>query len=425
MGQESDDANRAAPQLSPDGKWWWDGEKWVPVQGPADSQTEIEAADQLASTGHEPLTEVESPATADQFDVALSYAGEDRVYVHSIAEQLQSQGVRVFYDQFVAADLWGADLYDLLDQVFRKKARFAVIFVSRYYVNKPWPRHERQSAQARALINSSTYVLPVKLDDSELPGLSPTIGYVDGRRTTSEQLVDLILKKLGKTSEAPLAAPILMGVPWSPAKIQELLARRPPGWEYLLFAAVLAQGKDNLDAKWRSHELRYVRPTGPILNEQETLTFLQGAFSDIQAHASNVERVADPRAQEAAFGPPGVPGDATQIEFLGRVLVGIYDDLLDWSARIRGARAPSEFMRACKIAADFADLPLHQIRQFIDHAVGEIERIPAWAATPPPRPPLSINLELVVSVDDAVASAFGQELDRLKRSGIVTGQHRK
>jgi hypothetical protein len=38
-----------------------------------------------------------------QFDVALSFAGEDRVYTGDIAERLRSHDVRVFYDEYEQA----------------------------------------------------------------------------------------------------------------------------------------------------------------------------------------------------------------------------------------------------------------------------------------------------------------------------------
>jgi len=50
------------------------------------------------------------------YDVALSYAGEDRAYVEQIAAQLRQEGIRVFYDEYAAAELWGNDLYVLLDE---------------------------------------------------------------------------------------------------------------------------------------------------------------------------------------------------------------------------------------------------------------------------------------------------------------------
>ncbi len=35
-----------------------------------------------------------------KYDVALSFAGEDRDYVDKVAKRLQEKGVKVFYDKF-------------------------------------------------------------------------------------------------------------------------------------------------------------------------------------------------------------------------------------------------------------------------------------------------------------------------------------
>lgn len=94
------------------------------------------------------MTEVGRPY---EFDVALSYAGENRLYVHEVANYLRAKNIRVFYDEFFTAELWGQDLYSYLDAVYRERSRFTVVFISQSYVSKPWPSHERQSAQARAL----------------------------------------------------------------------------------------------------------------------------------------------------------------------------------------------------------------------------------------------------------------------------------
>jgi hypothetical protein len=69
----------------------------------------------------------EAPVTTDldsefQFDVALSFAGEDREYVNTIADQLRQHGVRVFYDRYEQATLWGKDLYEHLDHVYQRAA---------------------------------------------------------------------------------------------------------------------------------------------------------------------------------------------------------------------------------------------------------------------------------------------------------------
>jgi len=89
--------------------------------------------------------------TKFDYDVALSFAGEDRAYVEQVAEVLKTAGVRVFYDRYEQADLWGKNLADHLGEVYGKRSRFVVLFISKHYPLKSWPTHERQSAQATAI----------------------------------------------------------------------------------------------------------------------------------------------------------------------------------------------------------------------------------------------------------------------------------
>lgn len=47
-----------------------------------------------------------------EYDVCFSFAGADRGYVHETADILRNEGVRVFYDEYEEAELWGKDLYE-------------------------------------------------------------------------------------------------------------------------------------------------------------------------------------------------------------------------------------------------------------------------------------------------------------------------
>lgn len=131
-----------------------------------------------------------------EYDVALSFAGEDREYVEEVAEQLKSSGVKVFYDGFEEVGLWGKDLYVHLDGVYRNKARFCVMFLSKHYAEKLWTNHERESAQARAFEDSEAYVLPARFDDTEIPGIRPTTGYLPIANMEPEELAVKIIDKL-------------------------------------------------------------------------------------------------------------------------------------------------------------------------------------------------------------------------------------
>lgn len=130
------------------------------------------------------------------YDIAFSFAGEDRAVVEELANKLLDDGVRVFYDAYEKAALWGKDLYQHLQVVYRDRARFCVIFVSAAYANKVWTRHELKQAQARAFKEHSEYILPLRLDDTEIPGLNATTGYIDLRQHPLEEIHKVVLQKL-------------------------------------------------------------------------------------------------------------------------------------------------------------------------------------------------------------------------------------
>lgn len=141
--------------------------------------------------------------TVPEYDVALSFAGEQRDYVESVATILRDSGVRVFFDDFEKVHLWGRDLAVHFDEVYRRGATYVVPFVSRAYAAKAWPQHEFKSALGKAVVSKEPYILPVRFDDSELPGLRPTVGYIDGRTHAPAQLAAIILARLGKAPQAP------------------------------------------------------------------------------------------------------------------------------------------------------------------------------------------------------------------------------
>jgi hypothetical protein len=131
-----------------------------------------------------------------EYDVCLSFAGENRDYVEMVARELSAQGVRVFYDEDAKITLWGKDLLEHFDRIYRKASRYCVMFISEHYARKPWARHERRSALARALEEEGEYILPARFDSTDLSGLPPTIAYLDLTEIAPATLVSHIMEKL-------------------------------------------------------------------------------------------------------------------------------------------------------------------------------------------------------------------------------------
>ena len=68
-----------------------------------------------------------------EFDIALSFAGEDREYVDQVAHILKGKGISLFYDKFEEANLWGKNLYDYLSDIYQNKALYTIMFISENY----------------------------------------------------------------------------------------------------------------------------------------------------------------------------------------------------------------------------------------------------------------------------------------------------
>ncbi|HEX6686059.1 MAG TPA: TIR domain-containing protein [Candidatus Limnocylindrales bacterium] len=357
---------------------------------------------------------VTTPPIAEfDYDVALSFAGEDRSYVERVAELLRDRGVRLFYDQYMTAELWGNDLYAVLDEVYRRRARFTIAFISASYVSKPWTRHERQSAQARTLIDDNPYLLPVRLDDSELPGLRPTVAYVDARLIPVEKLVELVEQKLRNAPGHTVKQLPVLRSPRTKSQERELLAQRPSGWEYLLYAGVLWQRREAIELKWRDHELGYGARLGQHMDDGQAMKYLGRSTNDFQACASNMMKMIGPAVQERAFGRPGEPGNPELIDHVATRLVNQYEAILDIAASLRGVGVSAEAAPVMEAAARLTDEPLNQFRAFVDHVIAQADSIPELLNKGGDQP-INLTAELTLTVNAQAQHRFQVELEKLR-----------
>ncbi len=131
-----------------------------------------------------------------EYEVAFSFAGEDRKIVQSVNAQLQRSHITTFYDFDHQVKLVGENLFDLLSDIYQNKARFCVFFISKHYVEKDWTNLERQAAQARAFSDRETYILPFRLDDTPVPGLLRTVGYVNVEGKSARDITKIIRDKV-------------------------------------------------------------------------------------------------------------------------------------------------------------------------------------------------------------------------------------
>ena len=132
-----------------------------------------------------------------EYDVAISFAGEDRAIAQKLAKLLYKCQFVVFYDDYEQARLLGKTLTEHFVDVYMNRARFCVVLVSASYKKKRWDRLEWKAIQARAWSRpDDEYILPIRLDDTDLPGLLPTIGYLDLRKDSVAKIARRIEAKV-------------------------------------------------------------------------------------------------------------------------------------------------------------------------------------------------------------------------------------
>jgi hypothetical protein len=135
-----------------------------------------------------------------EYDVAISYSPEDYKHVAPLKTIFDTRGIKFadvnYGDPAIQAEIWGKNLYDYLTNLYQQKARYCIMFLSKNYASQLWTNLERQAAQARAFKERMEYILPVRLDDTEIPGILPTTFYIKCPPASPESIADALTLKL-------------------------------------------------------------------------------------------------------------------------------------------------------------------------------------------------------------------------------------
>jgi hypothetical protein len=128
------------------------------------------------------------------WDLAISYASENRKIAQAIFDQLRTQ-FKVFFAAAERAYLWGQDLNKALPNTYGVESRFVLVLSSATYVRKHWTRVE--FAAARNSLGDGR-ILIVKL--GALPPDTPRdLVFMESNPENLLSLIDSLKRKLSNT----------------------------------------------------------------------------------------------------------------------------------------------------------------------------------------------------------------------------------
>lgn len=110
------------------------------------------------------------------FDVAVSYASEQRPFIERFVKKLRLNSLSVYYDRDAQVSMVGKLLDQELYNIYLKRSRHCVLFISKEYINKPITRYESQIILSETLFNDG-FMYVFKFDDVTLPGLNRNFIY--------------------------------------------------------------------------------------------------------------------------------------------------------------------------------------------------------------------------------------------------------
>jgi hypothetical protein len=135
-----------------------------------------------------------------KYDVAISFAEEDKEIAEEISNSLKEVGLKPYFYKNEEAENWGENLFNVIIKRYREEAHLALILISKHYVKKRWADIERQIIQTIPLRGSGAYLLPLAIDDTRVDGITDNILTVKWKGNP-KKIAEMIKEKLKKISK--------------------------------------------------------------------------------------------------------------------------------------------------------------------------------------------------------------------------------
>jgi hypothetical protein len=371
--------------------------------------------------------------------VFISYAREDASNALELKRAFEIHGIKVWLDK---TDLWpGEDWRAKIRRVITDNALLFIACFSKASASRDvgYQNEELNLAieQLRSRKPATPWLIPVRFDDCDIPDLD--IG--GGRTLRSIQRADLYgeefvdqMKRLIEIAQRILGLvtatgatdqpcevkdeqdlAILFrswpGVPKTQSDLDNIIKNKPPYWEYLLFAGTLKLEMEKLETRYEDFLLGYAPRTSVIIHDREFAEYLNIQLTELTVIAESYIRLCDKEAVERAFGEKGISGDVSRIMHLAKRHISVYDELLRWAERLRGASIPSRYRKLVDILLENPKQPLDELRRFVEGYAERTEEFPNLAQK---GQPIRLEHRITWIWPDSQVKSYKDEIDRLR-----------
>lgn len=132
-----------------------------------------------------------------EFEVALSFPGEHRLYVSKVADSLRPRMKKdaLFYDYDFQAQFARPNFDLLLQDIYRNRSALVVVFISSEYEEKEWCGLEWRAIRDLIKSRQDARVMFVSFDGQIIKGMFSVDGFIDARDLQPKEVAEYILTR--------------------------------------------------------------------------------------------------------------------------------------------------------------------------------------------------------------------------------------
>ncbi len=185
-----------------------------------------------------------------------------------------------------------------------------------------------------------------------------------------------------------------------------LAVEQPEAWDYRLFAQVLTDEIENRWALREEHRLGIVLGPGDDIPLEEAPSWVRARLAELEKTILTFDKLGNEVLQKA-LKPSGQPGDVAEIVFVARKVGQVYQEMIEWSQRIRRANIDECFRPVALEMAEFMRDTIERIEAFGPNLLQQIEEA-LEEATPESPKTITATLKIDLSNLDRFSEALRQ-----------------
>lgn len=223
----------------------------------------------------------------------------------------------------------------------------------------------------------------------------------------------VLLRRLLKDRPAVAASPSVSSADSEPLPPTLRISLETPGWQLVVMADRLRAGLLELGPKRREHDLGLARSCGDFVAPDDVMSFVSEYANRFSHAVRNINAVFQQTGSGLVI---DANTEVTIFEELADEVVTMYRDLLDQSADIRSTVVSDRFVHLLEILATFPNNALNEIEMFSADVNATADALIAWEESGHSTDPPTVNLALILTVNEVTSTQFSDELQRIASS---------